>query len=353
MRNDLPATLELAEIGASFGPLADIADALLIALRRVIPFDGAWIAFADPPHNRSFTPLATTDLDASTVEHLRGPVTAHDMEMVGANRHRPAMSNSDLPYPAEELATWADCLLPAGYNEGLGVALYAPGRRHVGHLGLLFAGKEPPSSGTRHLLGRLTPTLARAIDPMRSLLAAARLVHGAIAGVSLREDGATDALPGLACHPLLAQDSAVVGVARAGIGRGHLHTVFLWPLGGVHAPGGHVRITALAVTEDVPAALKGVVLMSPAGDLRGLTARELEILGFLIEGCSNREIARSLIIAQRTVAAHLEHILVKLSAPTRTLAAVRAEREGLYVPRSLSTPACPHARDVSQSDGGT
>ncbi|WP_324273181.1 hypothetical protein [Blastococcus brunescens] len=32
------------------------------------------------------------------------------------------------------------------------------------------------------------------------------------------------------------------------------------------------------------------------------------------------------------MAAHLEHILCKLGAPTRTLAAVRAEREGLYVP---------------------
>jgi DNA-binding NarL/FixJ family response regulator len=54
----------------------------------------------------------------------------------------------------------------------------------------------------------------------------------------------------------------------------------------------------------------------------------------LIDGCSNQEIARALVVAPRTVAAHLEHILVKLGAPTRTLAAVRAEREGLYVPLS-------------------
>jgi hypothetical protein len=37
-------------------------------------------------------------------------------------------------------------------------------------------------------------------------------------------------------------------------------------------------------------------------------------------------------VAPRTVAAHVEHVLVKLEAPSRTLAAVRAEREGLYVP---------------------
>jgi DNA-binding NarL/FixJ family response regulator len=72
-------------------------------------------------------------------------------------------------------------------------------------------------------------------------------------------------------------------------------------------------------------------------DLRGLTPRELEVLGLLIDGCSNQQIARALVVAPRTVAAHLEHILVKLGAPTRTLAAVRAEREGLYVPLSPSS----------------
>jgi DNA-binding NarL/FixJ family response regulator len=70
-----------------------------------------------------------------------------------------------------------------------------------------------------------------------------------------------------------------------------------------------------------------------ADDLNGLTPRELEVLGLLVDGRSNREIARALVVAQRTVAAHIEHILVKLATPTRTLAAVRAERAGLYVPR--------------------
>jgi DNA-binding NarL/FixJ family response regulator len=52
----------------------------------------------------------------------------------------------------------------------------------------------------------------------------------------------------------------------------------------------------------------------------------------LVEGCSNQQIARRLSVAPRTVAAHVEHLLEKLRTPTRTLAAVRAEREGCYVP---------------------
>ena len=58
----------------------------------------------------------------------------------------------------------------------------------------------------------------------------------------------------------------------------------------------------------------------------------------MIAGLSNRQIASALVVAQRTVAAHLEHILTKLDARTRTLAAVRAERDGLYVPGPPRTP---------------
>jgi DNA-binding CsgD family transcriptional regulator len=337
MRIDPTASLELTEVAASAGPLAHRADALLGALRRVIPFDGAWLALASP-HRNTYTSLASADLDDSTLDYLSGPVMAHDIEVTGANHPGPPLSLSDLPYPREELRTWAECLIPAGYSEALAVGLFGPGRRHVGFLALLSGGREPPPLEARHLLGRLTPALANAIDPMRSLLAAARLVHGATGGVAVHQDGATEVLPGLQRHALLAADSAVLLAARAEINRGHVYTSFLWPLGGPHAPSGHARVTAMAAG-DVPAPLTGVVLISPPGDLHGLTPRELEVLGLLINGCSNREISRALVVAQRTVAAHLEHILAKLAAPTRTLAAVRAQREGLYVPRPCRAPA--------------
>jgi DNA-binding NarL/FixJ family response regulator len=92
-----------------------------------------------------------------------------------------------------------------------------------------------------------------------------------------------------------------------------------------------VRLTALAAT-DVPAYLLGTLLVTPRASCRGLTPRELEVLGLLVAGDSNQQIARRLTIALRTVAAHVEHILHKMEVPTRTLAAVQAEREGCYVP---------------------
>jgi DNA-binding NarL/FixJ family response regulator len=76
----------------------------------------------------------------------------------------------------------------------------------------------------------------------------------------------------------------------------------------------------------------GIAIVSHPGDLHGLTPRELEVLGLIVAGCSNRQIAGTLVVSERTVAAQVEHVLAKLRAPTRTHAAVRAERAGLYVP---------------------
>jgi DNA-binding CsgD family transcriptional regulator len=327
--------LHLAEIAARAGPISERAQALLVELRHHVPFDASWIALAEPL-GTGYTSLASTSLDQSTVEYLIGPKMAHDIEVTGTNRAGPPVSPSDLPYPAEELSTWADCLIPAGYHEALAVALFTPESRHVGFVALLSVRRQPPTQTMRRRLKRLSPILARGIDPMRSLLAAARLVQGAAAGVVVCGDGGTAPLPGLADDALLAGGSAVLGVARAAIRAGQVYTSFLWPRGSRHAPDGHVRVTVLTGTDDVPRVLLGMVLLSPAGHLRGLTPRELEVLGLVIEGCANQEIARELVVAPRTVAAHLEHILVKLGAPSRTLAAVRAERAGLYVPAGPS-----------------
>jgi DNA-binding NarL/FixJ family response regulator len=62
----------------------------------------------------------------------------------------------------------------------------------------------------------------------------------------------------------------------------------------------------------------------------------LEVLGLIIEGWPNPRIAAELGLAERTAAAHVEHILEKLEVRSRTLAAVRALRRGLYVPREIS-----------------
>jgi DNA-binding CsgD family transcriptional regulator len=324
-------SLELGAIADSTSPLPERAQGMLGRLRRLVPFDAAWLALTDPMSS-SYPTVASSDLDEGTLQYLSGPAIAHDIEVAHTDPARPPLSPSDLPYPAADLPTWAECFIPAGFHEALGVALFDGGQRHVGHLALLYRSKEPPPRVLRRRLHRLTPVLARGIDPLHSLAAAARVVRGATAGAVLCGSGATGPLPGLDGDALLADGSPVVTMARAYIEDGQVFTSFLWPRGGRHAPDGHVRVTVLAAPEEASARWVGTVVLSPATDLKGLTPRELEVLGLLIDGCSNQQIARALVVALRTVAAHLEHILVKFGAPTRTLAAVRAEREGLYVP---------------------
>src|SRR3954451_19316941 len=322
------AVVDLTEVAASHRPLTERAAELLARLGHWVPFDSAWMAHVDVLRG-SYHMVSCQDLDQRVRDYLAGPGTADDIDAAGATRPGPPIATSDVA--AEELRTWSECLQPAGYHEALGVALYGADRRHVGFLTLLSEDQQPPTPQARRALHKLTPLLADAIDPMRSLLPAARLVHGATAGIVLRTDGGTQELPGLIDHELLQPNSDVLRLAQHALSAQRLHTTFLWPQGGAHAPHDHVQITVLA-TADVPDILAGVVLISPPRNLRALTPRELQILGLLIDGQSNAEIAHTLTVAPRTVAAHLEHILQKLDAPTRTLAAVRAEREALYVP---------------------
>ncbi len=68
---------------------------------------------------------------------------------------------------------------------------------------------------------------------------------------------------------------------------------------------------------------------SAARAATALSAREQEIVRLLAGGRTNAEIAAELVVARRTVATHVEHILGKLGARNRADAAVRALRLGL------------------------
>ena len=60
-----------------------------------------------------------------------------------------------------------------------------------------------------------------------------------------------------------------------------------------------------------------------------LSAREIQLLQFLAEGLSNKEIGTSLYISEATVKTHLVHIFQKLGVDTRTAAVTTAIDQGL------------------------
>ncbi len=60
-----------------------------------------------------------------------------------------------------------------------------------------------------------------------------------------------------------------------------------------------------------------------------LSKRELEVLRMIVEGHSNKEIARELNLAQVTVKLHVGHVLEKLGVLDRTQAATTAIQRGI------------------------
>jgi DNA-binding NarL/FixJ family response regulator len=75
--------------------------------------------------------------------------------------------------------------------------------------------------------------------------------------------------------------------------------------------------------------LETLSLGEPAAATHGLTERELEVLGLVAAGKSNRAIAATLVISEHTVARHLQNIFRKLGVSSRTAASAFAYEHGL------------------------
>ena len=98
---------------------------------------------------------------------------------------------------------------------------------------------------------------------------------------------------------------------------------------------------AAELRRSIKAAAAGQVQLSPQASayllrkvqaptrLESLTEREMEVLRLLVQGQSNKEIARHLHVVEDTVKTHIRHILAKLGVQSRTQAVLSAMRLGL------------------------
>ena len=85
--------------------------------------------------------------------------------------------------------------------------------------------------------------------------------------------------------------------------------------------------TVHAGSRHIPAAIAARLAERMASS--DLTSRELEVLGLIVRGQSNKEIGASLTISEATVKSHINNILSKLGVTDRTQAVTTALQRGL------------------------
>ncbi|MDT0203437.1 response regulator transcription factor [Nocardioides sp. AE5] len=127
-------------------------------------------------------------------------------------------------------------------------------------------------------------------------------------------------------------DQLVLDALRAGA-RGYLlKDVTLERLtGGIRALADGGTLISPSITDRLLRAIRSGP--SPVGadapTAQVLTDRELEVLRLVAAGCTNREVAGILHLAEGTVKNHVSTVLLKLSARDRTHAVLRALHEGI------------------------
>ena len=168
-------------------------------------------------------------------------------------------------------------------------------------------------------------TLAQALHPDVVLMDLLMPVMDGIAAISVIRNELPE-IEVIALTSVL-ESAAVVGAVRAGA-IGYL-------LKDTQAP---------ELRRAIKAAAAGQVQLSPQASAylmrevrtpemtEVLTEREMEVLRLLVQGQSNKEIARDLQIAEDTVKTHVKHILAKLGVQSRTQAVLGAIRLGLVSP---------------------
>jgi two-component system nitrate/nitrite response regulator NarL len=91
---------------------------------------------------------------------------------------------------------------------------------------------------------------------------------------------------------------------------------------------------------------EGAIFVTTEDTVAPLSPRETSVLRCLIEGDSNKSIARTIDIAEGTVKVHVKAILRKIGVHNRTQAAIWAKNHGALARAELSNAAPPSGRSA-------
>ena len=319
-------------------PITQRARRILQELGTVVGYDAASIALRDPERQIRI-PLASAGDAAALHAYWSSAEADAELARLGLDRPGPPLLSTELSPPAAETLYWRRYLAPAGFRGGIDAALFTDDSRHVGHLTVLTRADAHPTPADRDLTGALTPLIARAVDRLPAIRLLTGIVRDVIAGAVITPAGNTLALPGLPLDPVLAAGSPVIVEARERLAVGNLYTTFLHPALD-RGNGALLRVTVLDCSNEAADHLRAAVLLSPEPQLRGLSRHDLRVLGLIVAGWEDDErIAAALNSTTADVEEAARRGMQLLRTSSRTELAVRAVREGLFVPPSASGAA--------------
>lgn len=283
------------------------AAAVVEALASIVPADCLALSSWDPAGRRhrtlasSYPGTATSYFDD---EWHRDPLF-----QVPRLRREPVRI-CDLDISQRHGAVFDRVIDPAGFRDGVTQCLYAADGRYVGMVNANSLTNQSLDDDVVNLMDLLAADLAAAIDPVTTPPAlTARLADGDAEGFLVAVDGTVTPLsPGANPALLSTQTPSVVGP-------GH------------HLQEGTTLLLVGQILFAVDLARWGdqtLVLHRQITPPAALTVRELHVLAMLADGHSNKQIGQRCGISDRTVATHVEHILLKIGARTRAEAAGRS-----------------------------
>lgn len=209
---------------------------------------------------------------------------------------------------------WATDLAPSRVDALITIGQYPEARELV-------------TAFTRGLRGRNAPAPQAALALCRAILAEAGN-HRRAAGLFARAAAAWDVLPrpydALLARERQARCQLAAGEADNGL---RMLTAVCEGFAGLGARGDAGRVARLLRAN-------GVGVRAPRGRGRPgygdrLSPRELEVVGLVAGGRTNRQIADALVVSTQTVASHIHSAMRKLQVTSRTALAVSAVERGI------------------------
>ena len=321
----MEAVIRVGALCSSRSVSAELGHAVLDELRGLVDFAAASLSAFDPSSGHYCT-VANAGYDAPLLDYLEtGWTTDREFGRIYTRRWPDRMD--DVPYDFRATGSYLDHLGPAGFEEGMTTCLFAADGRYTGALNLNVVDRRGISDDARYLIGSMNATLAQTVDLVRSPSWLPMIGAGAWAlGVTrdARPVRLADRDPG----PLLAREPRLHELASEHLRSARLPTRLLWH----DADHGWRSILLVNASADGSGLNIAVIVDEPTKLPHALTARELDVLTLLSSGHTNREIAERLVVSERTVATHIEHLLEKLGRSNRAGLAGMACADGLVRP---------------------